>query len=119
MNFNPEFYNVLFVLFNFLIVLLTSFLDFHSRVCDFFKGDYPLSSVCLADNMDSLEDDDADLDDVTLDSESELSSDGIDSTSSADRSRYSSLTASFLRSWSCNPSLAVFIIFIISVVSNQ
>ena len=69
-----------------------------------FKGDYSLSSVCLADNVDSLEDDDAGLYNVPLDSESELWSDGIDSTSSAARSRSSYLNASFLRSWSCNPS---------------
>ena len=72
MNFIPEFDNVFFVIFNFLIVLLTSFLDVHGRGCDFFKGDSSLSSVCLAGNVDSLEDDDAGLDDVPLDSESEL-----------------------------------------------
>ena len=66
----------------------------------------------------SLEDDDAGLDVVPLDSESELRSDGIDSTSSAARSRSSYLTASFLRCRYFNPSLAVFIIVIISVVSN-
>ena len=38
----------------------------------FFKGDPSLSSVCLADNMDSLEDDDAGFYYVPLDSESEL-----------------------------------------------
>ena len=70
MNFIPKFYNVLFVLFNFLIVLLTSFLDIHFRGCDFFKGGSSLSSVCLADNVDSLEDNDAGLDYVPLDSES-------------------------------------------------
>ena len=85
MNFNPEFYNVLFVCFNFLIVLLTSFFEVHGRWCDFLKVDSSLSLVCLADNVDYLEDDDAGLDDVTLDSESELWSDGIDPTSSADR----------------------------------
>ena len=36
----------------------------------FFKVDSSLSSVCLAGNMDSLEDDDGGLDYVTLDSES-------------------------------------------------
>ena len=74
--------------------------------------------MCLDGHVDSLEDDDAGLDNVPLDSESELWSDGIDFTSSAARSRSSSLTASFLRSWSYNPSLAVFIIFIIFVVLN-
>ena len=59
MNFIPEFDNVLFVLFNFLIVLLTSFLDVHGQGCDFSKGDSPLLSLCLAGNVDSLEDDDA------------------------------------------------------------
>ena len=63
-----------------------------------FQGDYSLSSVCLAGNVDFLEDDDAGLDNVPLDSESKLWSDGIDSTSSAARSRPSSLTASYLRS---------------------
>ena len=72
MNFNPEFYNVLFVLFNFLIVLLTSFLEVHGRGCDFSKGDYSLSLVCLADNVNYLVDDDVDLDNIPLDSESEL-----------------------------------------------
>ena len=72
MDFNPELYNVLFVIFNFLIVLLTSFFEVHGRGCDFFKGDSSLSAVCLADNVDSLEDYDAGLDDVPLDSESEL-----------------------------------------------
>ena len=72
MNFIPEFYNIFFVLFNFLIVVLTSFLEVHGRGCNFSKGDSSLSSVCLADNVDSLEDDDAGLDNVTLDSESEL-----------------------------------------------
>ena len=52
----------------------------------FLKVDYSLSSVCLAGNVDSLEHDDAGLDYVPLDSESELWSDGIDSTSSPDRS---------------------------------
>ena len=37
----------------------------------------------LAGNVDSLEDDDAGLDDVSLDSESELWSDGIEISSSA------------------------------------
>ena len=59
MNFIPEFYNVLFVLFNFLIVLLTSFFEVHGRGCDFLNCDSSLSSVCLADNVDSIEDDDA------------------------------------------------------------
>ena len=68
MNFIPEFDNVFFVLSNFLIVLLTSFLDSHVRGCDFSKGDSSLSSVCLSGNVDSLEDDDSGLDDVPLDS---------------------------------------------------
>ena len=72
MNFIPEFDNVFFVLFNFLIVLLTSFLDVNGQGCDFFKGDSSLSSVCLAGNVDSLEDYDSVLDNVPLDSESEL-----------------------------------------------
>ena len=71
-NFIPEFYNVFFALFNFLIVLLTSFLDVHGQGCDFFKVDSSLLSMCLADNLDSLEDNDAGSDDVPLDSESEL-----------------------------------------------
>ena len=72
MNYIPEFDNVLFVLLNFLIVLLTSFFDVHGRGCDFSKGDSSLSSVCLAGNVDYLEDDDSGLDDVPIDSESEL-----------------------------------------------
>ena len=38
----------------------------------FSKGGSSLSSVCLAGNVDSLEDDNAGLEDVPLDSESEL-----------------------------------------------
>ena len=66
----PEFGNVFFVIFNFLIVYKLLFLDVNGRGCDFFKEDYSLSSVCLAGNMDFLEDDDAGLDDEPLDSES-------------------------------------------------
>ena len=84
----------------------------------FFKGVSSLSSVCLAGNVDSLEDDDAGSDDVPLYYESEFWSYGIDSTSSAAWSRLPSLTESFLRSWSYNTSLAMFIIVIISEVSN-
>ena len=68
----PEFVNVFFVLFNFLIVSKSSFLDVHGRGCYFIKGVYSLSSVCLAGNVDSLVDDDAGLDDVPLDYESEF-----------------------------------------------
>ena len=57
---------------NLLIVSKTSFLDVNGQGCDFSKEDYSLSSVCLAGNVDSLEDDDAGLDDAPLDSESEL-----------------------------------------------
>ena len=69
MNFIHDFDNVFFIILNFLIVLLTSFLDVHGQGCDFFKGDSSLSSVCLAGNVDSLEFDDAGLDDIPLDSE--------------------------------------------------
>ena len=62
MNFIPELYNVFFFLFNFLIVLLTSFFEVQGR---------SRSLVCLADNVDSLVDY-VGLDDVPLDSESEL-----------------------------------------------
>ena len=58
--------------YNFLIVSKTSFLDVHGRGCEFFMGVSSLSSVCLAGNVDSLEDDDAGSDDVPLDYESEL-----------------------------------------------
>ena len=58
--------------YNLLIVFKTSFLDVHGRGCDFFKGVSSLSSVCLAGNVDSLENDDAVSDDVPLESESEL-----------------------------------------------
>ena len=72
MNFIPEFYNVFFVLFNFLIVLLTSFFQVPGGGCDFLKGGSSFSSMCLADIVHYLEDDDAGLDNVPLDSESEL-----------------------------------------------
>ena len=49
MDFIPEFYNVFFVIFYFLIVLLTSFLEVHGQGCD-----------------------DAGSDDVPIDSKSEL-----------------------------------------------
>ena len=68
----PEFDNVFFVLFNFLIVSKTYFFDVHGRGCDFFKDISSLSSVCLAGNVDSLEDYDDGLDDVPLDPEPEL-----------------------------------------------
>ena len=72
MIFIPEFDNVFFVLFNFCIVLVTSFFEVHGQGCDFFKVNSSLSSVCLVGNVDSLEDNDAGLDDVPLDYESEL-----------------------------------------------
>ena len=84
----------------------------------FFKGVSSLSLVCLAGNVDSLEDDVAILDDVSLDSESDLSSDEIEISSSAARTNSYSLLASLVRIVSFNPSLASFIIFIIYVVSN-
>ena len=56
--------------YNFLIVYKTSFLDVHGRGCDFFKGVSSLSLVCLAGNVDYLENDDAGSDDVLLNSES-------------------------------------------------
>ena len=58
--------------YNFLIVFKTSFWDIHGQGCDFFKGVFSLSLVCLAGNVDSLEDDVVGSDDVLLDSESEL-----------------------------------------------
>ena len=58
--------------YNFLIVSKISLLDVHGRGCNFFKVVSSLSSVCLAGNVDSLEDDDAGLDDVSLDYESGL-----------------------------------------------
>ena len=93
-------------------------MDVNSRGCDFSKEAFSLSTVGLAGNVDSLEDDDTGLDDVFLDSESKLWSDGIEISSSAAWTRYYYLSASFLCSWSCNPSLVLFIIFIISEVSN-
>ena len=42
----------------------------HGWGCAFSKGDYSLSSVCLAGNVDSLEEYDAGSDDVPRDSES-------------------------------------------------
>ena len=70
MYFIPEFDNVFFVLLNFLIVLLTSFLDVHCRGCDFFKGYSSLSSVCLAGHVVSFEDYDSGLYYVPFDCES-------------------------------------------------
>ena len=70
MYFIPEFDNVFFVLFNFLIVLLTSFFEVHGRGWYFLKGDYSLPSVYLDVNVDSLKDDDIGSDDVPLDYES-------------------------------------------------
>ena len=57
--------------YNFLIVSKTSFLDVMVEDV-IFKGVSSLSLVCLADNVDSLEDDGAGSDDISLDSESEL-----------------------------------------------
>ena len=100
--------------YKFLIVSKTSFFNVHGRGWVFFKGVSSLSLVCLAGNLDSLEDDDAGSDDILLDSES----DGIKISSSDTGTHSSSILASLLRNWSSNPSLASFIIFIISVVSN-
>ena len=74
--------------------------------------------MCLAVNVDALEDDVPGSDDVSFDSESELSSDEKEISSSVYRTRSSSLLASLVRSVSSNPYLASFIIFIIYVVSN-
>ena len=48
----------------------------------FFKGVSSLSLVCLAGNVEALEDDVVGSDDVSLDSESEFSSDEIETASS-------------------------------------
>ena len=69
--------------------------------------------------MDAVEDDVVGSDDVSLDSDSEMSSDESIITSSAARTRSSSLFASLVRSVSFNPNIALFIIFIISIVSSQ
>ena len=58
--------------YNFLIVSKTSFFDVHSQGWVFPQGIASLSFVCLAGNVDSLEDDDTGSDDVSLNSESEL-----------------------------------------------
>ena len=84
----------------------------------FFKGVSSLSLVCLAGNVDALLYDVAGSDDVSLVSESELSSDEIEISSYYSRTSSSSLLASLVRSVSSNPSLASFITFIIFVVSN-
>ena len=68
----PESDNVLFFLFYSLIAYKNSFLYVNGQGCDFSKEDSSSSSVCLAGNVDSLEDDDAGSEDVPLDSESEL-----------------------------------------------
>ena len=74
--------------------------------------------MCLAGNVDALLDDVASVDDVSLVSESELSSDESEIASSAARTRSSYLLASLVRIVSSNPSLASFIIDIIFEVSN-
>ena len=58
-----------------MIVSKTSFFDVHGRGWFFFKGVSSLSLVCLAGNMDTLLYDIAGSDNVSLVSESELSSD--------------------------------------------
>ena len=58
--------------YNFLIVSKTSFFDVHGRGRVFFKGVSSLSLVCLDGNVDSLEDYVAGLDDVSLDSKSDV-----------------------------------------------
>ena len=61
--------------YNFLIVSKTSFFDVHGRRWVFFKGVSSLLLLCLAGNVDALEDDVTGSDDISVDSESGLSSD--------------------------------------------
>ena len=84
----------------------------------FFKGVSSLSLLCLAGNMDALLYDVAGLDDESLVSESEFSSDESEIASSASRTSSSYLLESLLLSVSFNPSLASFIIDIIFEVFN-
>ena len=59
----------------------------------FFKGVSSLSGLCSAGNADALLDDVSGLDDVSLVSEAELSSDKIVIAFSAARTHYSSIVA--------------------------
>ena len=68
--------------YNFLIFLKLLFYV-HGRGWVFFMGVSSLLLVCLAGNVDALEDDVDGSDDVSLDSESEFSSDEIIISSSA------------------------------------
>ena len=79
--------------YNFLIVSKTSFFNVHGLGWFVFKGVSWLSLVCLAGNVDDLEDDVAGSDDVSLHSESELSSYEIIISSSAARTRSSYVLA--------------------------
>ena len=74
--------------------------------------------MCLGGNVYALLDYVACLDDVSLDSESELSLDESLIASSAARTLFSYLLAWLVHSVSSNPSLASFIIDIIFEVSN-
>ena len=67
-----RFLSPLHLKYNLLIVSKTSFFDVHGRGWCFFKSDFSLSLVCLAGNVDFLEDDVAGSDDVSLDYGSEL-----------------------------------------------
>ena len=72
----------------------------------FKKGVSSLSLVCLAGNVDALENDVSGSDDLPLDYESGLSLDEIEISYSAAQTRSSSLLASLVCSVSSNPSLA-------------
>ena len=84
----------------------------------FFMGVCSLSVMCSAGNVDALLDDVADLDDVSLVSESEFSSDESVIASASARTHFSYLIASLVRNVFSNPSLASFIIVVIFEVSN-
>ena len=72
---------------NFLIVSKTSFFDIHGPAQVFFKGVSSLSELCSSGNLDALLDDVSGQDDISLVSESELSSDESLIVSSAIRTR--------------------------------
>ena len=85
---------------------------------DFSKGVSSLSELCSDGNIDALLDEVAGSDDISLVSESELSSNKSIIVSSYIRKRSSSLIASLFGSMPSNPSMALFIIQIVFETSS-
>ena len=81
-----------------MIVSKTYFFNVHGPAGVFFKGVSSLPVLYSAGNMDALLDDVSGSDDVSLASESELSSDESVIVSSAARTHFSSLIALLVRS---------------------